>query len=205
MNKATPNPVFNRAVQAFKQHRGLLRTSEAMKLGIHTRTLYQMRDKGIIVPLSRGLYRLKTLAPLSNPDFAQVAIKAPKAVICLVSALSFHSLTTQVPHEVYLALRKGDEPPRLDNPPVRIFWFSKISHHSGIETHETDGIEFRIYSAEKTVVDCFQYRNKIGLDTTIEALRLYRETKKLRINDITRFARICRVENVMRPYLEALL
>lgn len=194
-----------RASKVFARHKGILRTSEAMKLGIHPRVLYQMREQGLIQQLSRGLYRLKSKPPLKNPDFAQVAIKIPKAVICLISALAFHRLTTQIPHEVSIALKKDDHPPRLDYPPVRVFWFSNEAYAAGIEIHKTDGVSFRIYSAEKTIVDCFKFRNKIGLNIATEALRLFTERKKLRLDEIARFARICRVQNIIRPYLEAVL
>jgi len=205
MNKLSPNGTITKASRIFREHGGILRTSEAIKLSIHPRVLYRMRSEGITEQLSRGLYRLKSMPPLNNPDIAQVAIKVPKGVICLISALAFHNITTQVPHEVYLALKKGDEPPRLSCPPLRIFWFSEETHQAGVEKHKTDGIIFRVYSAEKTIVDCFKYRNKIGLDVAIEALRLYKERKRLRLNDIDRYARLCRVQNVIRPYLEALV
>ena len=102
-------------------------------------------------------------------------------------------------------LRRGTEPPRLKHPPVRIFWFTGEAFTEGIETPKVDGVQMRIYSPEKTVVDCFKYRNKIGLDTAVEALKLYRERKRIKVNELIRYARICRVEKVMRPYLEALL
>jgi predicted transcriptional regulator of viral defense system len=196
---------INRARKIFVRHKGILRTSEAINQGIHPRVLYQMREQGLIQQMSRGLYRLKTETPLSNPDFAQVAIKIPKAVICLISALAFHRLTTEIPHEVSIALKKDDYPPKLEYPPVRVFWFSDQAYAAGIESLKTDGVSFRIYSAEKTIVDCFKFRNKIGLNVATEALRLYTERKKLRLNEIERFAKICRVQNVIRPYLEALL
>lgn len=183
----------------------MLRVSEAIKIGVHPRTLYAMVDTGIVERLSRGLYRLTDLPPLGNPDLTSVALKIPNGVICLISALAFHEITTQIPHEVYVALARGTEPPRLDYPPIRVFWFTGKAFTEGIERHTLEGASVRVYSAEKTVVDCFKYRNKIGLDTAIEALRLYRQRMHTRIDDLMRFARICRVEKVMRPYLEALL
>ena len=179
--------------------------SEAIHAGIHRKMLYAMLDAGIIEKLCRGLYRLTDLPPLGNPDLVSVAMKVPTGVICLISSLSFHEITTQVPHEVYIALRRGTEPPRLKHPPVRIFWFTGEAFTEGIETPKVDGVQMRIYSPEKTVVDCFKYRNKIGLDTAVEALKLYRERKRIKVNELIRYARICRVEKVMRPYLEALL
>ena len=196
---------FEKARSIFNQQGGILKMSEAIHAGIHRKMLYTMLDAGIIEKLCRGLYRLADLPPLGNPDLVSVAMKVPMGVICLISSLSFHEITTQVPHEVYIALRRGAEPPRLKHPPVRIFWFTGEAFTEGIETPKVDGVQMRIYSPEKTVVDCFKYRNKIGLDTAVEALKLYRERKRIKVNELIRYARICRVEKVMRPYLEALL
>jgi predicted transcriptional regulator of viral defense system len=164
-----------------------------------------MRDKGIVVQLDRGLFRLADLPALSNPDLVTVALKIPAGVVCLISALAYHEITTQIPHEVHLALARGTEPPRLKHPPVRVFWFTGSSFTEGIETHKVDGIGLRVYSPEKTLADCFKYRNKLGLDTVLEALRLYRSRKRPNVAELMKFARVCRVEKVMRPYLEALL
>lgn len=193
------------AKRLFRRHGGVLRTSEALRLGIHPRTLYAMRDQGLLERLSRGLYRLADLPPLGNPDLVAVALKVPGGVICLISALAYHELTTQIPHEVYLALPRGAEPPRLEHPPVRVFWFTGKAFTEGVETHEVDGVLVRIYGVEKTLADCFKYRNKIGLDTAVEALRRYVRGRRAHIDTLMRYARICRVEKVMRPYLEALL
>lgn len=193
------------AKRLFRRHGGVLRTSEALRLGIHPRTLYAMRDEGLLERLSRGLYRLADLPPLGNPDLVAVALKVPSSVICLISALAYHELTTQIPHEVYLALPRGAEPPRLEHPPLRVFWFTGKAFSEGVETHEVDGVPVRIYGAEKTLADCFKYRNKIGLDTAVEALRGYVRGRYAQIDTLMNYARICRVEKVMRPYLEALL
>jgi len=189
----------------FREHGGLLSTSEALNSGIHPRTLYAMRDAGVIVRLSRGLYRLAELPPLGNPDLVTVARKVPRGVVCLVSALTFHQLTTQVPHQVHLALPPGSKSPRLDYPPLHIFRFSGPALTEGIEVHEVDGVGVRIYSPEKTLADCFKHRRKIGVDIAVEALRLYHQRRPLRASELLRYARICRVERVMRPYLEAVL
>jgi predicted transcriptional regulator of viral defense system len=196
---------FDKAKALFRRRGGLLRTSEALRLGIHPRTLYAMRDEGVLEQLSRGLYRLAELPPLGAPDLVAVARKVPAGVICLISALAFHELTTQIPHAVYVALARGTEPPRLDYPPVRIFWFTGDAFTEGIEIHKSDHVSVPIYTPEKTLADCFKYRNKLGLDVAVEALRLYRRRRRMRLDDLLRFGRICRVEKVMRPYLEALL
>jgi predicted transcriptional regulator of viral defense system len=196
---------FERERRAFSRSGGLLRTGAALRAGIHPRTLYNMRDEGVVEQVSRGLYRLADLPALSNPDLVTVALKIPAGVVCLISALAYHEITTQIPHEVHLALPRGTEPPRLKHPPLRVFWFTGRSFTEGIETHKVDGIRLRVYGPEKTLADCFKYRNKLGLDTVLEALRLYRSRKRPNVDDLIKFARICRVEKVMRPYLEALL
>lgn len=201
-----PKPTaFAEAAAVFREHGGILRTKEALALGVHPRTLYAMRDAGKLERLGRGLYRLAGLPPLGNPDLVSVALRVPEAVLCLVSALAVHEITTQIPHEVYIALKRGAEPPRLEHPPVRVFWFTGEAFTEGIETHELDGVDVRVYGAAKTVADCFKYRNKLGLDLALEALKLYLRQKRGRPDELVRFARVCRVEKVMRPYIEALL
>jgi predicted transcriptional regulator of viral defense system len=126
-------------------------------------------------------------------------------VICLISALAFHDLTTQIPHEVYLAIARDSEPPRLDYPPLRVFRFGERAYAAGVETHDLDGTPVRIYSREKTLADCFKYRNKIGFDTALEALKRYRQQGRIDAEALLKHAQACRVANVLRPYLEAIL
>lgn len=197
-------PSIERALEVFRRAGGILRTRQALAAGVHPRTLYAMRDTGLLDRLGRGLYRLADMPPLGNPDLAAVAATVPHGVVCLVSALSFHELTTQIPHEVYLALRRGVEPPRLEHPPLRLFWFTGAMFTEGIERHRVDGLTIQVYSPAKTVADCFRYRNKLGLDVALEALRLYREGSSFAVEDILYYARVCRVETIIRPYLEAL-
>jgi len=196
---------IDRAKAVFREHGGMLRTSKALRLGIPPLTLYEMRDSGVIEKLSRGLYRLTSMPPLSNPDLVAVALRVPDSVLCLISALAFHNLTVQIPHEIQIAVSRNSRTPRIDHPPVRVFRFAEDAFHVGIETHKVDRILVRVYSPEKTIADCFKYRSKVGTDTAIEALRLYKEQRRAKIDDILKFARVCRVEKVMRPYLEALL
>jgi predicted transcriptional regulator of viral defense system len=193
------------AITLFQEHGGTLRTAEALRLGIHPRTLYTMRDSGVLEQLSRGLYRLAELPPLSNPDLVTVAHRVPQGVICLVSALAFHELTSQIPHAVDVALHNRAERPRLNYPPLRIFWFSGLAWSEGVETHQLDDIPVRIYGREKSVADSFKFRRKIGLDVALEALRFYRQHRGFDVGKLLHYARICRVEKVMNPYLEALL
>ena len=192
------------ATAIFREHGGMLRTGEALQLGIHPRTLYEMRDSGALERISRGVYRLADLPPLSDPDLVSVATRIPAGVICLISALAFHRLTREIPHYVYLALPRGDRPPRLDHPPLRIFWLSDAVFRAGVETRSLDSVPLRIYSPAKTIADCFKYRNKIGIGVAVEALRMLKERGDLEPDEILHFARICRVVTIMKPYLQAL-
>jgi predicted transcriptional regulator of viral defense system len=189
----------------FLANGGCMRTAKAITAGIHPRTLYLMRDQGKLIQVSRGVFRMASLPLISNPDLVTVALRIPSAVVCLISALSFHEMTTQIPHVVSIALKKGDETPRIDYPPIAVHRFSGDSYKAGIEEHVVDGVKVKIYSPEKTLVDCFKFRNKIGQDVVIEALGFYKARKKINVDRLLQFARICRVENVMRPYLEAIL
>ncbi len=126
-------------------------------------------------------------------------------MVCLISALALHDLTTQIPHEVYLAVPRDSEPPRLDYPPIRVFRFASKAFAAGIESKGKDGTQVRVYSREKTLADCFKYRNKIGLDTAVEALKRYKQQGRIDADALMRYAQTCRVANVMRPYLEAVL
>lgn len=195
-----------KARQVFTKHGGMLRTSKAIRLGIHPRTLYALRDAGEIEPVGRGLYRLSTAPPLSSPDLVPIAIRIPRAVVCLISALAYHGLTTQIPHAIDIALPSHASVPKVDGIPVRVYWYPEPSFRAGVEVATIDDVSVRIYSAEKTIADCFKYRNKIGLDVAIEALRAYRErTSKPNRAALTKFAQINRVQKIMRPYLEAAL
>jgi predicted transcriptional regulator of viral defense system len=195
----------HRAEGIFRERGGMMRMAEAVRAGVHRRTLYALRDARVLEQLGRGLYRLADAPPLSHPDLVAVSRRVPRAVICLISALTFHGLTTQVPHEVYLAIPRDTEPPRIDHPPVRVFRLGRRAFGEGIETHDLDGVPVRIYSREKTLADCFQHRNAVGIDTAVEALRRYREQGRIDVEAILRYARTCRVEKVIRPYLEAIL
>jgi predicted transcriptional regulator of viral defense system len=195
---------FEREVKLFRQHGSGLRMSEALRLGINRKTLYAMRDAGVLEAVTRGLYRLTSLDPLAHPDLVTIAKRIPQGVLCLISALSFHELTTQVPHTIDLALERGTRKPRLDYPPTRFFWFSGPAFHQGIETHELDGAPVRIYDAEKTLADCFRYRNQLGMDVVLEALNLWRERRRKKLDVLLKYARMRHVERAMRPYLEAM-
>ncbi|HOK54780.1 MAG TPA: type IV toxin-antitoxin system AbiEi family antitoxin domain-containing protein [Armatimonadota bacterium] len=193
------------AKRLIREKSGVIRTAEAIQVGVHPRTLYELRDAGELVQISRGVYRLTDQQPVSNIDIVTVASRIPRAVICLVSALAFHDITTQIPHTISIALEKGAETPRLDYPPITVHRFSGDALTQGIQEHTVDDVGVRVYSPEKTLADCFRFRNKLGMDVVLEALRLYKARKPFDIGELLKYAKICRVENVMRPYIEAML
>lgn len=195
---------YEKAASIFRERGGILRMSEAIHAGVSRRTLYAMRDEGVLEVLSRGVYRLASLPGLEQPDLVAVATRIPRGVICLISALAFHELTTQIPRSIDVAVAKGTEPPRIDYPPVSVYWFSGEAFTSGVETREIDGTVIRVYAPEKTIADAFKYRNKLGIDIPLEALRNWRSRRGVKIGVLLQYARVCRVERVMRPYLEAL-
>jgi predicted transcriptional regulator of viral defense system len=196
---------IEQAKALFRKHGGILHTSQAMKEGIHPRTLYHLRDNKILEVLCRGTYRLAELGPIEQQDIVTAASKIKSGVICLISALSFHELTTQIPHQVYVALGRNMAYPKLEYPPMRFFRFSMEAFNAGVEIHNIGGTEVKIYCPEKTVADCFKYRNKIGLDVAMEALKFWRKKKNAQINTLMKYAKICRVYHVMKPYVEAML
>ncbi len=195
---------FIKEIGIFRKNGGILSTMNAIRLGIHPVKLYSMRDAKVLDQLGRGVYRLSTMPPLANPDLVTVIQKVPEGVLCLISALSFHEMTTQIPHEIYLAVKRGAWTPKMEYPPIRVFHFSGKAFSEGIEEHLIDGVKVRIYSREKTLADCFKFRTVVGLDTVLEALRNYWRSKWKKTDELTRFSKICRVDKVLGPYLEAI-
>lgn len=190
--------------EIFRAHGGQLRMSEAISHGLSRYRLYALKDQGVIEQISRGVYRLADLPPVGNPDLVTVSLRFPQAVICLISALSWHGITTQIPHAVSVAVPRDARLPSLDYPPILAHRFSDASFKAGIELHNIDGVQVRIYGAEKSIADCFKFRNRIGMDVVLEALQLYRQRMKFDSGKLLSYARACRVENIMRPYLEAI-
>lgn len=195
---------FDKAQEIFRQDQGILRTSKAKRLGINESTLKRMVEAGLLVKEARGLYRLADEPPLSNPDFVQVAIRIPAGVICLISALNFHDLTTQIPHKVYVALPRGTKRPQIDYPPLDFIWPVDRIYSAGIETHVIDGVRVRIYSKEKTIADCFKYRSKVGLSIAVEALKDYLHRKGRDVDALLHYSRVDKVERIITPYIKAL-
>lgn len=204
-DKSKSKTAAQRALALIAKMGGMINTSQAQQAGIHPRTLYQLRNTGELKQISRGIYCLAQHEPTAEPDLSIVALRAPSAVICLVSALAYHGITTQIPSKISIAIPKGCESPRIDYPPISIHRFSEQSYQAGIEEHKINSAIIRIYNIEKTLADCFKFRNKIGMDIVIEALKNYIDTKEIKLDKLIHYAKICRVEKVMKPYLETML
>lgn len=183
---------------------GLIRPCDLASMGIPRVSLTRAVRRGQLERVGRGLYGLPGREVSAHGSLAEVARRVPKGVVCLFSALRFHGLTTQAPFEVWLAIENKSLAPKLDFPPLRIVRFSGAALTEGVEEHVVGGVTIRITGVAKTVADCFKYRNKIGLDIALEALREAWRGKRMTSDDIWRYAKICRVANVMRPYLDSL-
>lgn len=195
---------LEQAKQFIKKRGGMVKTAEAKKAGIHPTYLYKLLELGAIERVSRGIFRLRDMPSISRPDIVVVAMRAPKAVICLISALSFYEITTQIPHSVDVALLRGSKKPRIDYPPVSIHYYSPEAYETGIEKINIDGVPVRIYNVEKTIADCFKFRNQVGLDVALEALKTYRDEMKMNVDKLIEYADICRVTDIMKHYIKAL-
>lgn len=198
---------IEKAITFIQNHGGIIRYSEALEAGISSKTFYNMRDQDILIRISRGLYRLAEASQPGYPDLLTVSLRFPKAVICLISALDYHNLTEQIPHFVYIALPRDSEMPRIEHPPLQIFWLSDKFYQAGIQEVNIDQQSIKIYSPEKTIADCFKFRNKIGLDVAIDAIQRYFEqpSNEQNFNTLLEYAKLNRVEKIMMPYIETLL
>jgi predicted transcriptional regulator of viral defense system len=183
---------------------GIVSAREVRELGIHSEYLRRLCADGRLVRVGRGLYVLPDAEVTPQHSLAMAAKAVPRGVICLLSALSFHSIGTQVPHEVWMAIDRRSAEPRVERPMVRIMRFSGKALTEGIQQHTVEGVGVNVYGPAKTVADCFKYRNKVGLDVALEALREVLRDRKCTLDGLWRFANVCRVGQVMRPYLEAL-
>ena len=186
----------------FLRHAGTARSRELVAVGVARSALSRMVATGKLARLSRGLYALPDYQGGEHEALVTVAKRAPGVVFCLLTALRIHDLTTQAPFEVWIAIGNKAHPPRLDYPPLRTMRFADVALAEGVETHKIDGVPVRVTSVAKTVADCFKFRNKIGLDVALEALREARRTRRARADELWRYARLNRVTNIMRPYLE---
>ncbi|OPY93048.1 MAG: hypothetical protein A4E73_00509 [Syntrophaceae bacterium PtaU1.Bin231] len=201
----TMDTAKEKAITTIRNRGGIIRTTEALRQGIHRRTIYGLRDEGALVSLSRGLYRLAEMDDVpTETDLVQVAKAAPRGVICLISALSFHGLTTQIPHEIWLAVERKARRPKVAYPPVRTIFFTGACFHEGVEAHRIMEQDVLIYNAPKTVIDCFRWRNMVGLDVALEAAREYLKQRGASPARLMEYAKVCKVEKFVTPYLEAM-
>ena len=189
----------------FKKHEGILRATEAIRLGVPEHIVDEMVEKGELIREARGVYRLAESEMPANPDLVQVGLLVPKAVICLISALYFYELTTQIPHSIFIALPQNAPRPRLKYPPLEVFWVTTSLHSVGVDVHVLDGVKVKIYNREKTVTDCFKFRNRVGEDVALEALKDYVRQPKMDVHKLLEYAKSNRVEKLMIPYLKSLL
>jgi len=184
---------------------GLIRPRDVEAAGVHREYLLRLYRNGELIRVGRGLYSLPGGQTSELLSLAEVAKRVPNAVICLVSALGFHHLTTQIAHSVWIAIENKKWEPTFEYPPLEIVRFSGSAFSFGVEDHEVDRITVKIYNPAKTVADCFKFRNKVGLDVALEALRETWRSRKATMDELWEAAKVCRVANVMRPYLEAII
>jgi predicted transcriptional regulator of viral defense system len=183
---------------------GVLRPRDLAAHGIARQYLRLAEKSGAVVRSGRGLYTVPDASVTEFHTFAEAAKRAPKGVVCLLSALRFHDIGTQDPFEIWMAIGEKDRRPHIDYPRMRVVRFSKLSLGFGQELHDIEGVPTRVFSIPKTVADCFKYRNKIGLDVALEALRECMRNRKATMDELWQAAGVCRVANVMKPYMEAL-
>lgn len=186
------------------RRKGIIRSCELDDLGISRVYLTRLVREGVLERTSRGLYQLPESNITQYFTLIQVAKRVPSGVICLLSALSFHNFTTQLPRQVWVAIERGKWEAGIRDLPLRFFEFSGKAFHEGIEMHTVQGVAIRVYHPAKTIADCFKYRNKIGLDVALEALREGKKAAKCTNEELWYYAKVCRVANAMRPYLEAM-
>jgi predicted transcriptional regulator of viral defense system len=197
--------VKDQATAIFRDNGGLLRSSEARRLGIHPQTLSRMVDQGVLEKLERGVYHLKAFELQGDSDMVLVAKLVPRAVFCLLSALSFHDMTTQIPRKVYIALPQSVKQPAIGHPPLDIVWLSDTPYGAGIGHHTIGGETIRVYRKAKTVADCFKFRNKVGEDVAIEALKDYMRQPDRDIPELLEYAGIDRVRSIVETYLKVMV
>jgi len=182
----------------------ILRVRDVMAAGIHPEHLRRLHQQGVMERASRGVYRLVDAEYTEHLSLAEVAKRVPHSVVCLLSALLFHGIGTQLPPEVWLAVDRRAACPISMNPRLRVVRLSNEAFSEGIEKRRIDGVMVQVYCPAKTVVDCFKFRHKVGLDVALEALREGWRSRKMTMKDLVRFSKVCRVEKVIRPYLESL-
>jgi len=196
---------IQKALEIFIANNGILRSSEAQKLGVHPETINRLVERSLITKEEKGLYRLIDKEIEEDPDIINVAKLAPKAVFCLLTALSFHGITREIPRKVYIALPLGYKEPDISHPTLEVIHLSQKPYEAGIESHNFSGVAVSIYNEAKTITDCFKFRKKIGENVAIEALKVYMQRHNHDVQLLLQYAKINRVRKIMEPYLRALL
>ncbi len=199
------NPSHADQILRLARTNGLLRTRDVEGAGAPRAALATLTQEGRLIKLGRGLYALPGRAASEHDSVAEVAARSAQGVICLISALRFHELTTQQSSDIWLAIPHKAHPPQMDYPPLRIVRMSGEAMTQGVEVVDVGGTPVRVFCVAKTVADCFKFRNKIGLDVALEALREAWRAQRVTMDELWRYAEICRVANVMRPYMESLV
>ena len=192
-------------IEFLKKSGGMVSYKEIVKAGFNKAFLKNNLDSGRIQKVDRALYRLSDGFTLSNPDLVAVSIKVSKGVVCLLSALAFHEATSEIPHYVNIAIPRGAYANKISYPPVKFYRFTFKAWEAGIEKFEIEGYQIKVYSLAKTIADCFKFRNKIGMDVVREALKIAITEKGVQPKEIMQYAEICRVDNIIKPVLEAML
>jgi predicted transcriptional regulator of viral defense system len=192
------------ATQKLAQKQGVLRARDLTKRGIPRSYLKRLQDDGKLEKLGPGLYADANFEPTENHSLAEVCKRVPHGAVCLASALRVHGLTTQAPFQVWLAIDVHAWRPKQTTPPIRVVHMGNAARKAGVEIRKIEGVDVSVFGPAKTVADCFKYRNKIGLDVALEALREFKKSKHFNHDELWRFAKICRVANIMRPYLEGM-
>jgi len=194
-----------RALDYFKEHGGIVRFSSIIKAGFHPDTLTALEKEGKIEKIARGLYRMTPYTLGSYPDLVIASLQAPRGIVCLVSALAFYEATNEIPRQVDIAIPAGTRANRIKYPPVRFYRFAPRSWKTGVEKHEVEGHEVKVYSLAKTIADCFKFRNRIGVDIARDALRVAITEKGIKPKEIMEYAKTCRVDSIIKPILEAMI
>ncbi|MEA3307351.1 MAG: transcriptional regulator [Elusimicrobiota bacterium] len=192
-------------IEFLKKKGGMVSYKEIIKAGFSKAFLRDNLNSGRIQKVDRALYRLSDGLTLSNPDLVAVSIKVSKGVVCLLSALAFHEVTSEIPRYVNIAIPCGAYANKINYPPVKFYHFAFKAWETGIEKHKIEGYQIKVYSLAKTIADCFKFRNKIGMDVTREALKIAITEKGVQPKEIMQYAEICRVDNIIKPILEAML
>jgi predicted transcriptional regulator of viral defense system len=202
--KSNSNTIEN-AILEMARKNGVVRAREVREAGLHAEYLRKLCKTGQLIRAGRGLYSLADGDFTEHHSLAEACMRVPHGIICLLSALSYHQIGTQNPHQIWMAIDRAMRKPKVDYPPIRVFRFSGPSLREGIEVKNIEGVSVQVYNPAKTIADCFKYRNKVGIDVAIEALKECWRSRRCTIDELFHYAKICRVRNIMQPYMEAIV